>query len=75
LTLPITPVDQHVAIPLGVATSPSLEQVLIHDAHLALRPADRLPQHPREDGIGLLAADGMGEFFAMVEHGSSVVVA
>jgi hypothetical protein len=46
----------HVAVSVRTAVAPALEEVLRGDADLALRPADRLVQHPREDRIQIVHA-------------------
>jgi hypothetical protein len=60
--------QQHVAVLLLTAVTEALEQVLRHDAQLALRAADRLLQHPPEDGIGLVDAHGVRQITMMEEH-------
>src|SRR3712207_7198214 len=48
--------EQHVAVPGRPAIAEALEHVLVHDPHLALGAADRLLQHPGEDGVRLVDA-------------------
>jgi hypothetical protein len=62
-------VQQHVAVLLRPAAPPGLEQILVHHAHLALGPADRLLEHASEHGVGLVDADGVRELLVMMEHG------
>jgi hypothetical protein len=61
--------DEHVAVLGRAAVPPALEEVLRHDAQLALGPADGLLEHAREDRVGLVDPHGVRQVAMMEEHG------